>query len=88
MAGTADSYVAQLRVLHRAVKETDANAAGVLGGAPLPSSAADSLERQFFDVLLREGRDLFDLFDLHLYGQADLILSDIEAARGMMRVRL
>ena len=86
-AGTADSYVAQLRVMHRAVKETDPNAAVVLGGAPytLPSSAPDSPERQFFDVLLREGRDFFDLFDLHLYGQADLILSDIEVARGMMR---
>jgi Beta-galactosidase len=86
-AGTADSYLAQLRVMHRAVKQTDPNAAVVLGGAPyaLPSSAPDSPERQFFDVLLREGRDFFDLFDLHLYGQADLILSDIEATRGMMR---
>jgi Beta-galactosidase len=86
-AGTADSYLAQLRAMHRAVKETDPNAAVVLGGAPyaLPSSAPDSPERQFFDVLLREGRDFFDLFDLHLYGQADLILSDIETARGMMR---
>jgi hypothetical protein len=71
-AGTADSYLAQLRVMHRAVRETDPNAAVVLGGAPyaLPSSAPDSSERQFFDVLLREGRDFFDLFDLHLYGQA------------------
>jgi hypothetical protein len=86
-AGTADSYVAQLRVMHSAVKETDSRAAVVLGGAPyaLPSSAPDSPERQFFDVLLREGREFFDLFDLHLYGQADLILPDIEAARGMMR---
>jgi hypothetical protein len=86
-AGTADSYVAQLRVMHRAITETDPSAAVVLGGAPyaLPSSAPDSPERQFFDVLLRDGRDFFDLFDLHLYGQADLILSDIEAARGMMR---
>ncbi len=86
-AGTADSYIAQLRVMHSAVKETDSRAAVVLGGAPyaLPSSAPDSPERQFFDVLLREGREFFDLFDLHLYGQADLILPDIEAARGMMR---
>ena len=86
-AGTADSYVAQLRVMHRAVKETDPDAAVVLGWRTyaLPSSAPDSPEGQFFDVLLREGRDFFDLFDLHLYGQADLILSDIEVARGMMR---
>ena len=86
-AGTVDSYLAQLRVMYRAVQETDPDAAVVLGGAPyaLPSSAPDSPERQFFDVLLREGRDFFDLFDLHLYGQADLILSDIEAARDLMR---
>ena len=71
---------------HGAVKETDPNAAVVLGGAPytLPSSAPDSPERQYFDVLLREGPDFFDLFDLHLYGQADLTC-DIEVARGMMR---
>jgi hypothetical protein len=86
-AGTADSYATQLRVMHSAVKETDSRAAVVLGGAPyaLPSSTPDSPERQFFDVVLREGREFFDLFDLHLYGQADLILPDIEAARGMMR---
>jgi hypothetical protein len=47
-AGTADSYLAQLRVMHRTVKEADPNAAVVLGGAPyaLPSSAPDSPERQ------------------------------------------
>ena len=28
-------------------------------------------ERQFFDTLLRDGRDFFDLFDLHLYGDGE-----------------
>jgi len=67
-AGTAAEYVAQLQVLHRAVKDTDPGAAVVLGGAPyaLPASPPGSPERQFFDVLLRDGRDFFDLFDLHL----------------------
>ena len=71
-AGTAAEYVAQLQVLHQAVKDADPDAAVVLGGAPyaLPASAPDSPERQFFDVLLRDGRDVFDLFDLHLYGDA------------------
>ena len=70
-AGTAAEYVAQLQVLHRAVKDADPDAAVVLGGAPyaLPASTPDSPERQFFDVLLRDGRDFFDLFDLHLYGE-------------------
>jgi len=86
-AGTAAQYVAQLQALHRAVKDADPDAAVVLGGAPyaLPASAPDSPERQFFDVLLRDGRDFFDLFDLHLYGPADQILADIQAARAMMR---
>jgi hypothetical protein len=86
-AGTAAEYVAQLEVMHQAVKEADHEAAVVLGGAPfgLPESPPDSPDRQFFDVLLRDGRDHFDLFDLHLYGEASRIPADIEAARGLMR---
>jgi hypothetical protein len=86
-AGSAEEYLAQLRVLHRAVKDADPEAAVVLGGAPfgLPQSPPDGPDRQFFDVLLRDGRDHFDLFDLHLYGEASRIPADVEAARGLMR---
>ena len=86
-AGTAAEYVAQLQVLHRAVKDADPGAAVVLGGAPyaLPASPPGSPERQFFDVLLRDGRDFFDLFDLHLYGDASRIPADIETTRELMR---
>ena len=86
-AGTAAEYVAQLQVLHRAVKDADPGAAVVLGGAPyaLPASPPGSPERQFFDVLLRDGRDIFDLFDLHLYGDASRVPADIETTREMMR---
>lgn len=86
-AGTAEEYLAQLRVLHDAVKTADPQALVVLGGAPygLPGSAPDSQERRFFDVLLRDGRDHFDVFDLHLYGAAARIPDDIEAMRGLMR---
>jgi len=87
VAGTAPEYVAQFRELHQAVKAADPDAAVVLGGAPyaLPASAPDSPDRQFFDVLLRDGRDFFDLLDLHLYGEAERIPADVEAARGLMR---
>jgi hypothetical protein len=73
--------------MHQAVKAADPDAVVVLGGAPyaLPAAAPDSTERAFFDTLLRDGRDFFDLFDLHLYGDASRILADIETARGMMR---
>ena len=86
-AGTAAEYVVQLRELHQAVKAADPDAAVVLGGAPyaLPASAPDSPDRQFFDVLLRDGRDYFDLFDLHLYGEAERIPADVETARRLMR---
>jgi hypothetical protein len=86
-AGTAGDYLAQLRVFSRAVKEADPAAAVVLGGATyaLPAAAPGSPERRFYDQLLRDGRDDFDLFDLHLYGPADRIPADIEAARAMMR---
>ena len=86
-AGTAEEYVAQLRVLYRAVKDADPAAAVVLGGAPyaLPENPPASPDRQFFDVLLRDGRDAFDLFDLHLYGEASRVPADIETARGLMR---
>jgi hypothetical protein len=86
-AGTAGDYLAQLRVFSRAVRDADPEAAVVLGGATyaLPAAAPDSPERRFYDRLLRDGRDDFDLFDLHLYGPADRVPADIEAARGMMR---
>jgi len=86
-AGTAPEYLAHLEVLYRAVKAADPDAAVVLGGAPyaLPAAAPDSPERRFFEVLLRDGRDVFDLFDLHLYGPADRIVADIQVVRGMMR---
>ena len=52
-AGTAEEYLAQLRVLHRAVRAANPQAAVVLGGAPfgLPESPPDGPDRQFFDVL-------------------------------------
>jgi hypothetical protein len=86
-AGTATEYVAQLRAMHQAVKAADPGAAVVLGGAPfgLPVSAPGSPERQFFEQLLRDGGELFDVFDLHLYGPAGRVLDDIEATRAMLR---
>ena len=78
-------------MLHRAVKDADPGAAVDLGGAPyaLPASPPSSPERQFFDVLLRDGRDFFDLFDLRLYGDASRIPADIETTReDDARVRL
>ena len=69
-AGTAAEYVAQLRVMYRAVKEADPDAAVVLGGAPYALPAArPTAPSGSSSTLLRDGRDSFDLFDLHLYGR-------------------
>ncbi|WBB98271.1 MULTISPECIES: hypothetical protein [unclassified Solwaraspora] len=86
-AGSAPEYLAQLKVLHKAVKKVDPQASVVLGGAPfmLPLSAPDSHERRFFDLLLDQGRDHFDLFDLHLYGPTTMIPEHVESVRDQMR---
>ncbi|PYC63450.1 hypothetical protein C7C45_31930 [Micromonospora arborensis] len=86
-AGTAPEYLTHLRALHAAVRDADPTAKVILGGAPflLPYTPPDGYERVFFDELLRDGRDHFDLFDLHLYGPAALIPEHVEFARDLMR---
>jgi hypothetical protein len=85
-AGTATEYVAQLEVMHRAVKETDPAAMVVLGGCGYDvfSSPPDSAPRQFFDHLVDAGRDHFDAFDVHLYGDPADIPSWVDTATRMM----
>jgi hypothetical protein len=86
-AGTADEYVLQLRAMHRSVKSVDPDAAVVLGGCgyDVLSSPPNSPERQFFDRLADTGRDAFDCFDVHLYGDPYGIPDDVETAREFMR---
>lgn len=84
--GTAAEYVAQLKVLYDAAREADPGSAVILGGAPyrVPSSPPESPERAFFDEVLRDGRDYFDLFDVHLYADHRQIPADLDATRRMM----
>ncbi|MFF4126233.1 hypothetical protein ACFYYP_22135 [Microbispora rosea] len=86
-AGTADEYVAQLRVMYAAVKEADPVAAVVLGGCgyDVLGSEAGSEPWRFFSQVLSGGRDAFDLFDVHLYGDAAAVPAHIEAVRELMR---
>ncbi|TQS30551.1 hypothetical protein [Microbispora sp. KK1-11] len=86
-AGTADEYVAQLRVMYAAVKEADPAAAVVLGGCgyDVLGSEAGSEPWRFFEQVLAGGRDAFDLFDVHLYGDAAAVPAHIEAVRDLMR---
>jgi hypothetical protein len=85
-AGTAPEYVAHLAVMYRAVKAEDPSAAVVLGGCGFDvfSSEPGSPQRQFFDHLADAGRDHFDLFSVHLYGDPAAIPEYVETGRAFM----
>jgi hypothetical protein len=86
-AGTAAEYVAQLAVFQRSVRGADPAARVVLGGCghDVLSDVADGPARRFFDHVLGHGRDAFDLFSVHLYGDPHAIPRHLETVRGMMR---
>lgn len=86
-AGTAEEYVTHLTAFHAAVKEADPAAAVVLGGCgyDVLSSPPGSEPRRFFAHLTDAGRDAFDVFDVHLYGDPAAIPSYVDDVRKMMR---
>lgn len=86
-AGTAEEYVTQLTAMYGAVKAADPAATVVLGGCGYDvfSSAEGSAQRQFFDHLVSAGRDVFDAFSVHLYGDPVRIPAYVETARQLMR---
>ncbi|MFF4591716.1 hypothetical protein [Amycolatopsis sp. NPDC001319] len=85
-AGTAEEYVGQLKVLHDGVKEVDPAALVVLGGCGYDvfSSEPGSEPRKFFDHLVSAGREHFDVFSVHLYGDPSAVPSYVDTAREMM----
>jgi hypothetical protein len=86
-AGTAAEYVEQLTTMYRAVKDADPAAAVVLGGCGYDvfSSEPGSAARQFFTHVTGTGRDVFDLFSVHLYGDLDSVPHYLDTARQFMR---
>jgi len=86
-AGTAAEYVEQLKTFFRVVKDTDPAAAVVLGGCGYDvfSSEPGSAPRRFFDHLAAAGRDAFDLFSVHLYGDPASVPDYLDTARQFMR---
>ncbi|MFI5606984.1 hypothetical protein [Amycolatopsis sp. NPDC051903] len=85
-AGSAEEYVMQLKAFHAAVCETDPAALVVLGGCGYDvfSSAEGSEPRAFFEHLVDAGRDHFDLFSAHLYGDPRAVPSFVDQATAMM----
>jgi hypothetical protein len=73
-SGSAEEFVTQLKVFHRAVKDADPGAVVVVGGYDglfnppgLPPFPGQQRGLDFFDRVLKEGREHFDVFDLRLY---------------------
>ncbi len=86
-AGTAEEYVAQLTTFYAAAKSADPAATVVLGGCgyDVLESPPESEPRRFFAHLTDAGRDFFDVFDVHLYGDPARIPSYVDDVRAMMR---
>ena len=73
-AGTKEEFVSALRVFHKAVKDADPSAAVVAGGYDglfnppgMPPIPGQDTGLAFFDYVLKEAGDSWDLFDLRLY---------------------
>ncbi|HLJ51425.1 MAG TPA: hypothetical protein VKU01_35710 [Bryobacteraceae bacterium] len=99
-SGTKEQFVAQLRVFYRAVKDGDPDAVVVVGGYDgmfvppemvlLPGMRMEPFPQQekslaFFDYVLREGGNAFDIFDLRLYGDPYSIVARVEHMRRRMQ---
>jgi hypothetical protein len=86
-AGTAEEYVAQLKVFRAAVRDADPRSSVVLGGCgyDVLSSGLDGPARRFFEEVVDSGRDAFDLFALNLYDDPEAIPKHVHLAREMMR---
>jgi hypothetical protein len=86
-AGTAEEYITTLTAFQLAVRRADPDALVVLGGCGYDvfSSPERSEPRQFFDHLVATGRDLFDVFSVHLYGEPTRVPEYVATARDLMR---
>jgi hypothetical protein len=90
-SGTKEEFVAQLKVFYKAVKDADASAVVVVGGYDglfgppgtfqMPNQ---QLGLSYFDYVLNEGRNAFDVFDLRLYADPYTIVPRVEFMRQKM----
>lgn len=99
-AGTKEQFVAQAKIFYQTVKAADPTALVIMGGydglfvppgmpalagrkrPPFPQQQAGL---DFFDYVLREGRDAFDFFDLRLYGDPYTITARVDYIRQRMQ---
>ncbi|MFC3451557.1 hypothetical protein [Amycolatopsis speibonae] len=87
--GTAEEYLAHLRLFRDAVKQADPEALVVLGGAVPGAMLGDGAAgtrtwATFFGQVLRGAAECFDIFDVHPYGDPYLVASLVEACHAQM----
>src|SRR6266704_1071070 len=90
-SGTKEEFVTELKLFYKAVKDADPSATVVVGGYDgifgppgthqIPNQQAGL---DFFDYVLKEGRDAFDVFDLRLYADPYTIVPRVEFMRQKM----
>ncbi len=90
-SGTKEEFVAELKLFYKAVKDADPKAVVILGGydglfGP-PGTRQFPMQQaglNFFEHVLKEGRDVFDVFDLRLYGDPYTIVARVDYLRQKM----
>ena len=90
-SGTKEEFVAELKVFYKAVEDADPSAVVIVGGYdgifgppgsyPIPNQ---QVGLDFFDYVLKEGRNAFDLFDLRLYADPYTIVPRVDFMRQKM----
>lgn len=90
-SGSREEFVSQLKVFYKAVKTADPSAAVVVGGYDgffnppgMPPFPGQQAGLDFFDYVLAEGHDAFDIFDLRLYGNPYTIVGRVNVMRQKM----
>lgn len=91
-AGTKEDFVQELKVFYKAVKDADPSAVVVAGAYdglfnppgthPMPGQEKGL---DFFNYVLKEGANSYDLFDLHLYADPYSIPWRVGYIRGRMQ---
>jgi hypothetical protein len=86
-SGSAEDYAVLAVTFAKAVRSADPKATIVLGGCgyDVLSSRPDSEPRSFFDTVVAQAADAFDLFDVHLYDNPLKIAGHMIDVRAMMR---
>jgi hypothetical protein len=90
-SGTKQEFVNELEIFCRAVKDADPAAVVIVGGydglfGPPGTRAFPNQQvgLDFFDFVLKEGREFFDVFDLRLYGDPYTIAPRVDFMRQKM----